>query len=224
MIGNVFYETIADGNARFEVVSREARGIYKCVAKDNPGGDYDGTTRLKSKAELDSIINSQKVWDDLDKEAERYVASLSVGDIVHYSHGFGIFIQCEVVRSDEHGHDEWAKYGVALKQIALLGNARQHDLPSVRHGQVYIPHLSSMVVNSEVFTPHPSNLYENKPDGKYDPYKMGKVNIEIPQLTEADKRVADIHQAFKDAMEFMGEPSEDNLEAVLVILQGVKRE
>jgi hypothetical protein len=149
MIGKVFHEVVADANVKFEVVSKEAPGIYKCISKGNPYGEYDGTTRLKSKAELDAIFNREKLWEDLDKAAYSYVASLNVGDIVHYHHGFGIFIQCEVVESNKEGNGEWSDCGLALKQIALIGNVKGIDLPSIERGRIYTPYLSKNVLESD---------------------------------------------------------------------------
>jgi len=57
---------------------------------------------------------------------------------------------------------------------------------------------------------------------EYNPYKMDKVEIELPELTEEDHRIAEIDDTFKQAMEIMAEPSEENLSAAIALLQAIE--
>jgi len=215
LVGKTFYETVADARVCYQVVAEAANGIYRCVSKDE---DYGGTV-LKSKAQLQLILKHEKMLKAIDKESEEYVESLNVGDVVHYHDGFNIFFRCEVVDSDKL----WFGRKIALKQLALVGTVRDFDLPRVMNGEVYIPHMSRGILEGHTFTPHPSNIYEKNPDHfRENPYELSEVEIVIPELTEEDKRISQIGEAFTEARELMNKPSEENLKAVLEILNEVR--
>jgi len=216
LVGKTFYETVADARVCYRVVAEAANGIYRCVSKDE---DYGGTV-LKSKAQLQLILKHEKMLKAIDKESEEYVESLNVGDVVHYHDGFNIFFRCEVVDSDKL----WFGRKIALKQLALVGTVRDFDLPRVMNGEVYIPHMAKGVLEQHIFTPHPSNIYEQNPDYfRENPYELSEVEIIIPELTEEDKRISQIGEAFTEVRELMNKPSEENLKAVLEILNEVKK-
>jgi len=216
LIGKTFHSTVADASVKFEVVKRAAPGIYRCVSRDP---EY-GCERLMDEVSLKAILKSEQITQEAQRRVDAYIASLNVGDIVHYHHVFNIFVQCEVVEGTPKSFNTWEQYGISLKPIALLGKVKEYDLPKIINGRVHIPHLSKMVLNGELFTPHPSNIYEYQPDNKVNPTELEMVSIEIPKLTEADERMTQINNAFCKVLDL--EPSEENLNKAIEILQAIK--
>lgn len=184
----------ADGNPLWKVVKSVGRDAYLCEIVNEPiniGGkmipsDFAGTRKAFMGREIAAHVASAKFWDSLEDEAERFYTSLKPNAIVHYDSGFGAYVRCRVVKEGAE---------TKLKPIALVGDWKPHSLPRrMKDGSVYNGYHVDQIIKGETFRPHASNLYEYPTNERKhaNPAGMMPVNLNVPDMTEAEAAKADL--------------------------------
>jgi len=149
-IGTRFRATYADSNALWEVRKIRPGAYYDCVIVEDD--DWMGYRQIFSAADIRAhLAYAARSKASLDA-SEDFFAGLQPGQVVHYHHGFGEFIRCEVV-THEGRHQ--------LKPVALVGSWRPLDLtpssPSVKNvlaGKIFRPHATTIFENPMARTTH----------------------------------------------------------------------
>lgn len=169
---------VADGYAMYAVVNERPLTL-----KHIPYGDgyqaAGATIRGLTMAEVDHQRRADAAFKAMRDEAEGFYESLQPGQTVHFHHGFGEYVRCEVVVKD--GRKE-------LRPTALVGKWREYDLPRRQpDGTVYEGHYPKMVRTGETLRPHASCIWEyekcaNK--GRMpDPTGMPEVDLTVPDMS-----------------------------------------
>jgi hypothetical protein len=161
------------------------------------------------KAEILKMVKQAKARTAMFKRADDWWEDRQIGEIVHYSNGFGSYVRGEIVvatKADTKGtyNSDDLVGKKAMKEIALVGDWKSHDLPSrFVDGTIHYGHHAEGVLNGKVMRPHESNMYEaniSKKDASSrelaarhpaDPRKMKPVSLELPPMTDAEIALAD---------------------------------
>jgi hypothetical protein len=165
LVGKTFRAAYADSNSLWEVKRKRGRGVYECTIVNEPitidgktfDGDYAGTTKVFTAEDVERSIRMAEFCRSLMNEHEAFYESLQVGAIVHYAHGFGEFVRCEVVELTEETLIGFHRDPVGtkvLKPLALVGGWRSYDLKS----ESYHP---KQIRDGKLMKPNASNIYEN---------------------------------------------------------------
>jgi hypothetical protein len=196
-----FRSTYADANALWRVIGKKGKDCYLCQIQNEPveidgtvyAGDYVGVEKVFMRSEIQRSLQWENFFDQARDDSEAFYKSLRVGQTVHYHNGFGAYLRCEVVE------------GKKLKPVALIGNWRDFDLPKrLPTGEILESYWSEKVKEGELFDPHATNIWEfysnednpdripaNMREGG-DPSTMTPINLELPEMTAEEKRVADL--------------------------------
>jgi hypothetical protein len=200
--GMQFRSVIADCNALWEVVRSLGGGAWLCQVVNEPyeidgktyAGEYAGHQSSFLSREILSSVNLADLFQGYADEHDRFYASLSEGEIVHYHNGFGQWVRCEAVKltkKQKLHFDELPAGSMALRPIALLGGIRERGRRSTgwfdyeigrRHpdGTISWGHYPKKIQAGEPFTPNASNLYEASESlrKKGDPRRMKPIDLE----------------------------------------------
>jgi hypothetical protein len=86
--------------------------------------------------DIEAILAQQAAWEDRRRVADDWFNGLELGSVVHYDHGFGQWVRCEVVAYDPAVHTtnglnrDMEEGYVVLRPFALVGPAwKPSDLP-----------------------------------------------------------------------------------------------
>lgn len=104
-----------------------------------------------------AMVERERAWKAAARATNDIYDNLLPGETVHYHHGFGQFVRCEVVEAQEdidEGYLSLEKGEICLKEVALVGNWREYDL---QHDSYHV----RGVREGRLFKPNGSNLYEN---------------------------------------------------------------
>lgn len=99
----------------------------------------------------------KEVHVDHRQKSHAWMETLRQGDVVHYNHGFGAWVRCEVV---EHPLRQTASVDhdftiPSLVPLAMVGPQWPRDHQSTRD------HWIQKIAVGEAFQPHASNVYES---------------------------------------------------------------
>lgn len=193
-----FRSTYADSNALWRVIGKKGKDCFLCEIVNETfefegktyDGDYAGVQKVFLKSEVQQAVGWQDFWDDIHADHDSFYNSLKIGQIVHYHNGFGSYVRCQVVE------------GKKLKSIALLGNWHSHELPRrLPTGEILETYWSKQIKQGELTQPNATNLwefYENNKNNKKpstmsdDPTVMTPINLELPEMTDDQKRNAEL--------------------------------
>jgi hypothetical protein len=149
-IGTKFRYHHADGQPMWKVTKVLRRGVYQCeVLEDEP--DWAGVERIFAREEIQRALSIQSMWDEVEDAHEAFYGSLEQGQIVHYHHGFGEFVRCQVTRATEDGW-MFLKGQTCLHAFALVGPWHDADL---------LPDAYRRGTLGKLMRPNASNIYEN---------------------------------------------------------------
>lgn len=192
-----FRSTYADSNALWCVVEKKSKDCFLCEIVNEVfefegktyNGDYAGVQKVFLKSEIQQAVGWQEFWNDVHSDHDNFYNNLKVGQIVHYHNGFGSYVRCEVVE------------GKKLKSVALLGNWHSHELPQrLPTGEILDTYWSKQIKEGELTKPNASNIWEfyltsknKKPTNMTDdPTVMEPINLELPEMTQDQKRNAEL--------------------------------
>ena len=145
------------------------------------------------------MVQQDELWERMTHGPnEAFYTKERVGQLVHYSNGFGQFVRCEVVEAAEHDNttsrDRSTIGGVALRPIALVGNWREYDLPRRQaNGEVRYGYNAEQVIEGKLMQPHASNIYEYEgfsDRAKIDPRTLEPIDLTPPGMSPDDERRA----------------------------------
>lgn len=217
-----FRATYADSNALWRVIRSQGKGTYLCEIVAEPieidghvySGDYVGVQKAFLRTEVLHSLNMQQFWNDIHDDCDKFYDSLRPGQIVHYHNGFGCYVRCEVVLEDQ----------IKLKQIALVGDWQDYDLPKrLPDGEILYSYHAEKVMNQELFRPNATNLWEFKPEGE-DPSKFPVIDLSVPDMTPEQKELADLWSCVNAIRKFLDEHPNDPrsiLESIRLYVQGI---
>jgi hypothetical protein len=209
-----FRSTYADANALWRVIGKKGKDCYLCQIQNEPveidgtvySGDYAGIQKVFMRSEIHRSLQWKNFFDKARDDSNKFYDSLQIGQTVHYHDGFGAYIRCEVVG------------GQKLKPVALVGNWREYDLPTRRStGEIIETYWSEKLKQGELFEPNASNIWEfyqndetnpahipvNMRNGN-DPTTMDAINLDLPETTAEEKRVADLWRTVEGLRELVG--------------------
>lgn len=166
MIGKRFRAPYADLMPLWEVKRSVRRGVYLCEAVNEPiefegrmlDSDAAGTRKLFLREEIESALANAEYARASKARHDDYYASLPLGAIVHYGHGFGTFIRCEVVIASEV-RPELDHYCVkpgmkCLRWLAFVGEWKPWDLKPEGH-------MVRWLAANQLFCPNHTTIYES---------------------------------------------------------------
>jgi hypothetical protein len=236
--GMRFRSAYADSNALWEVKSHSGGGVWQCEIVDEPfeidgrtfSGDYAGVVQpFNARAISAAVAREQSMQAHFDA-ADDWFAGRELGETVHYCDGFGQFVRCEVVIGNEQNLDAYNADSLmgqkVLQPVALVGDWNEpvkRDLDgSVRPGY----HAQKILEGTGAWRPSTTCVYEApdcseqyRAEGKVDPRTLEPVSLQVPELTEHEKRQAMKWaqvQAVRDAVSAGQDPDQ--------ILASVRRE
>lgn len=162
--GKRFRSVIADCNALWEVKRSRGRGVFECEVVNEPieiggqtyDGDFAGRVDVFTREHIEGALAMEEFWRRSHDEHEEFYASLGDHQVVHYHDGFGQYVRCHAVTATEDvpGMAGIKKGDRCLKEVALVGNWRKHNLnPGDWHVRG--------VLEGRLFKPNASNIYEN---------------------------------------------------------------
>ena len=129
-------------------------------------------------------IGMYKLFESLADAGDKYYASLTPGQIVHYDNGGNEYVRCEVVVNNSMVPAK------QLKPIALVGEWREWDLPHrMADGTVNPGYHAKDIADGKTMHPNASNIYEyrlNNP-GKIDPRPLAPISLTVPVSYQARK-------------------------------------
>lgn len=214
-VGDKFHSAYADGNPEWEVIEKRGRGTW--IATITPESlDFVGTNKAFTTEEIEGAKAMAALWDDMHDDHDAFFASLPIGAIVHYDNGFNQFVRCEVVASTTTSH------GRNLKNLALVGAWREHDLPRrMADGSIYNGYHAQQIIDGAVFEPNYTNIYEARPEEEgmlrarsatIDPRDLPPIDLSVPDMSEAERVAADLVQLINDIGALCGDPAWDSKE------------
>jgi|ERR1035437_892142 hypothetical protein len=158
--GTRFSAEYADGFPVWEVIELVGKGVYRCqVVQEEP---YAGVQRAFFRHEIQYAIETELEMVKGEMESEKFYASLTPGETVHYNHGFGrSYIRCEV----DSNH--------ALIPIALVGDWRKEDYEiEIIHGRFinYLPPVAKDLITKTPLTGGAHLIYESSSENSYPDY------------------------------------------------------
>lgn len=170
---------VADGEALYAVITEKP-----LLLRHVPYGDGYHVAAATVRGLTIADVEQQREWDAaFDRsgdENERFYASLKEGQTVHYHHGFGQYVRCEVV--SEGGRK-------ALREVALVGAWREYDLPKRDlDGSVRLGYHAEGVDEGRTITPHMSCIWESGEDRRFpdDPAALEPVDLSVPEMTSEE--------------------------------------
>lgn len=168
---------VADGYALYAVTSEKPLTL-----RHIPFGDgYQAaaaTIRGLTIADVRHQEAYRQAMQGMAKQNEDWYESLKVGSFVHYDHGFGEYVRCEVVL-DKDGKRE-------LLPVALVGTWRSHDLPRrMPDGSIHWGYHAEQIRRRDTMCPHSSNIWECPKyarRGNADPSGLPALDLSIPEM------------------------------------------
>jgi hypothetical protein len=209
-----FRSSYADSNALWRVIGKKSKDCFLCEIANEVfefegktyDGDYAGIQKVFLKSEIQQAVGWQEFWNDVHADHENFYKDLKVGQIVHYHNGFGAYVRCEVVESKK------------LKPVALLGNWHSHELPRrLPTGDIMDTYWSKQIKEGELLKPNGTHIWEFYRIGKNkkptnmidDPTVMEPINLELPEMTQDQKRNADLWATVNEIREIVDSSSND---------------
>jgi hypothetical protein len=196
-----FRSPYADSNPLWTTIKPIGRQAWLCEIVNEKieidgklyDGDYAGIQKSFLNTDIRSALNGQDFWQRVENEHERFYASLTPGQIVHYMNGFDAFVRCEVTADYQ------------LKPIALLGKWSEYELPERSpDGQIFWNYYPQRVMDGTTFQPNASNIYEfHVPPHRQvkrqgaDPRTMTPIDLTVPPMTSEQERVANLWKTVK---------------------------
>jgi hypothetical protein len=218
--GGTFALGVADGSAQYMFVEgggRFGKRAFLIHLAYGDGYSYYGVENFP-KSEILRMIKQGKARENLFKKAKDWWDAREVGEIVHYSNGFGSYVRGEIVEGEVHGEQ-----GKAMKEIALVGNWRNYDLPSrYIDGTIHYGIHAEGVREGKVIRPHESNMYEaviSQKDANSrelaarhpeDPRKMTPISLEVPEMTAEEAELARLFNFRAEIIDTLSDRDSDN--------------
>jgi hypothetical protein len=175
--------SVADGYAHYVVTASSPLTVAHV-----PYGDSYKTSAAAIRGltvdEVRQQLRARRARDLLDKKNDDFYESLEVGQTVHYDHGFGAYVRCEVVLGSHDGESVVPRK--VLRSVALVGNWREYDLPRREpDGSITWGYQVEKIRDRSVFHPHESCIWESPRcagRGRHvqDPYEMEPVDVSGP--------------------------------------------
>lgn len=184
-----FRSTYADSNALWQVISSQGKGTYLCEIVNEPiefdgrvlDGDYAGARKAFLREEITRALRFENYWDSVNKQGEEFYDTLQVGQIVHYSHGFGQYVRCRIMFENKKK---------VLLPFALVGEWRSFDLPRrMDNGDIQPGYYAEKVRAGELFESRAANIWEYDRNGD-DPSGLEPIDLSIPEMTPEQVVVA----------------------------------
>jgi hypothetical protein len=218
--GGTFGFGVADGSAQYMFV--EGGGHYGKRAflihlAYGDGYSYRGVENFP-KSEILRMVKQNKAHENLFKKAKDWWEAREVGEIVHYSNGFGSYVRGEIVEGEVNGEQ-----GKAMKEIALVGKWREYDLPRRQiDGTIRYSHHAEGVREGRVMRPHESNMYEaviSQKDASSrelaarhseDPRKMTPISLEAPEMTAEQAELARLFNFRAELIDSLSDRDDNN--------------
>lgn len=221
--GEIISFGVADGAAQYMIVDGPGRyGSRTFLIHLNYGDGYQyrGVEHFP-KAKIIQMAKSAREYKKLFERRTDWWEEREIGEIVHYCDGHGKYVRGEIVQTDD---------GKAMKEVALVGDWGQHDLPRrYIDGTVHYPYHAQKVVEGDTSKPNSSNMYEyllGKRDAssrellarhKVDPRKLKPVSLELPPMTKEETemaRVEKLRQAVIETLKDIGSGDKVNAESI----------
>lgn len=196
---------MADGAALYAVVSESP-----LVVRHVPHGDAwhaaAATIRGLTMRDVEAQRRRDAAFRSMQDGNEAFYASLKAGQIVHYSHGFGEYVRCEVVEKDGANH---------LRQVALVGSWREYDLPRRRRdGTVHLGIHAEAVLGGKLMRPHSSNVFEcpghPRRPGQPDPSSLPPLDLSVPPPDPEQERLAALWRRVDEARRALDGTADDD--------------
>lgn len=214
-IGTRFRSVYADSNALFEITRKAGPSAWEAVIT-RESGDYEGVAKLFSTEEVRRSLKAESFWKNTRAKSNDFYTTAKLGSVVHYHHGFGGYIRCEVVMGvTVHSDGKTVK---CLKPVALVGNWKPYDLPRRnRDGSIHLGYHAGSIAKGEVFSPHASNIWEcpefNRA-GNPNPTSMPAVDLSVPAMTSDEEAAAKLEALRLKAIETLTEGWNNPAEAL----------
>jgi hypothetical protein len=175
--GKIFSTPVADGHASYMVGDKGRSGILIHLPYGDAYSSRDVGFLPKSAiiARIESLEKMSKLFGtDADSDHGRWWAARKLGEIVHYSNGFGEFVRGEIV--DYKGEK-------MMRPIALVGNWKAHDLPRIgSDGNLHEGHHVTTIRKGEPYRPNFSNMFEaGRVQGAKDPRGEPAIDLTPPK-------------------------------------------
>lgn len=203
--GDQFRSVIADCNALWQV-DRVSGGVAHCHVVNERwehngrtyDSDYAGKRDVFMVSDVAHMLARAQAMRDRLAAADEFFAGLEVGQDVHYDHGFGQWVRCEVVAYDPSVHStnglnkDMVPGRIVLRPYALVGPAWQpRDLPGwfVRADGERIARYcyhAGVIERGEVWRPDFACVFES---GKTDARKGDPTTMEPHSLNPDDNIV-----------------------------------
>lgn len=161
LVGETVKWSAADGYAVY-IITKQRPLTLKHVALGDAyqtnGATIRGFRLQDAKAQVESDRKWKAYADERRRTHKDFYEGLNVGAVVHYHNSFGQFVRCQVVIAPvaTDGHGSFKKGDKVLKQVALVGNWRAHDLHpdsyhrrSIREGTLMRPGAQNVYECSE---------------------------------------------------------------------------
>jgi hypothetical protein len=203
--GKVYSTPVADGHASYMFGDKGRSGILIHLPYGDAWESRD--VSFLTKAEIVSrLIQGEKVaklfGTDAESDHGRWWAARKIGEIVHYSDGFGQFIRGEIIE-----HEGKKK----MRPTALVGNWKAHDLPRIgADGNLHESYHVKEIREGKPMQPNFSNMVEavgisanDKRNGVQDPRGQPAIDLTPPKpdanQIEA-KRLSDLRAKVMSAL------------------------
>jgi hypothetical protein len=189
--GTKFHATYQDGNPEWSVTKSRGRGVFEARIVDERC--FGAVTKVFTTEEINRSIAMSQYFSNTLSESDRFYASLTLGQVVHYHNSFGKFIRCVVV--DACLPDTGFNKVRCLMPIALVGPWHKSDLPKRRpNGEVYYGYNVDKIRNQEPWKPNYQHIYESGAGSTAtsygDPSKLPEVDLTLPELTAEEQATA----------------------------------
>lgn len=188
-----FRWSVADANPLWEVKKLRGKGVWECEVVNEPytignktyDGEFAGKKQPFDEKDIGRAVAMERMFDGIADKAEKFYNDLKVGQVVHYSNGFGAFVRCEVVMKDGQK---------VLLPKALVGDWKTYDLYTRRrNGRVDLGYNPKQIEAGETMRPHASNIYEHQALGSrhnVDPRTLEPVSYKPPPMTAEEAEAA----------------------------------
>jgi hypothetical protein len=216
--GKLLQWGVADGKASYLVVKVGKRSTQVVHLPFGDAYQFAGVYESKGKLVVPTSIAGQAVgmddfWNGVqDASEDFYNKTIKVGQVVHYSNGFGQYVRC------------WVTLDKYLLPIELVGEWRQYDLPyRYRNGEICLGYHAENIKKGKTFKPHASNLYEFSKDlqAKLDPRHLEAISLVVPPMTKEQEEEAGRWQLIETIQKVVGN-CRDAVEAIKKVRELVK--
>ena len=213
VVGAMIRFQVADGYA-FYLVTKERPLTIRHVSYSDGYQISDAHIRGLTKRDVLLQVQQQKAQQKFFDTRTDYFTKLKVGQVIHYSHGFGSFVRCKVVNVDGKN---------LLQPIALVGGWDKNDLVSRdRTGKVHYGYFAERVVNGTgAWQPSDTCIWEcpsrtirvidSKGNSLADPRTLEPINLEIPMLSPTETETAKHWVLVERAHEALSKSYEDKV-------------